>query len=283
MLETGKDCMVCDDKKFLKEFREGSDICDQCQIDLRLAETYNQVKLKSAYKTGDTKVDTCDCGRYYISERQSKNGEWFIYEECALCRNKEISERMGTYSTMGASDPQSQWREEKQNAKSEMPSDLKNQKTERPTEKEQKNTIGKIKSERSQEKENTSEKTERNIMSDNELTTAETKSESLDQSTGQELEETQPTDYQGLPDNLRVENSNSIKLLDESAKLLTRSAESLMNKNTHVDEETGATIKSISSNDVDNLVKLTMGANELMKTKLSYIRAGKDIVKELYE
>lgn len=275
MLETGRACLACDTKKYLKNFTQTKEVCDQCVNEFWIEDAHEQVRLKNKYEKFNPKIGKCDCGRFYIKNK--------TFRSCNLCRNSGIKTKKDSTGMTGATDHSSQLKREKLEEENEIKRDSKNQKTEKPQEQEVKNTIKKIKSERSQGKEIMSEKIERNTMQDKELTTTETEGDSYNQSTEQESEETQPTVYQNLPENLSQENSNSIKLLDESARLLTKSAESLMNKNSHIDDETGETIKSISVSDVDSLVKLTMGANELMKTKLSYIRAGKDIIKDFYE
>jgi len=96
-----------------------------------------------------------------------------------------------------------------------------------------------------------------------------------------ELEETRVMVYHDLSTNLRKENSSSIKSLSESASHLTQLARGLTKG--EVETETGKIVSKPSLRDVEMALKLTLGANDLMKTKLDYIKTGKELVNELHD
>lgn len=96
-----------------------------------------------------------------------------------------------------------------------------------------------------------------------------------------ELEETRAMVYHDLSTNLRKENSSSIKLLSESTNHLTQLARGLTKG--EIDTGNGKIIHKPTMNDVELALKLTMGANDLMKTKLDYIKSGKDLINELHD
>lgn len=77
MLETGKLCVCCRQRKFLKDFGSG-DICKECEVDNFDYFQKKQAKFYDLYKNNDPSISKCDCGTYFKNRG--------IYKKCSNCR-----------------------------------------------------------------------------------------------------------------------------------------------------------------------------------------------------
>lgn len=288
MLESGRDCISCGQKKYLKDFPIGQHVCHECVTKERIADSNRQNSLGIKYNMGHKEVSICDCRRLY----NNRNGH---YKECELCRSQETSEQMERYTTPGLGEQFKALRKEgseseriesgmtsksattKENEKNTIATksiapkkELDIQITEKEIEKDLMNT-----------KKNTTTKTGRSTMQGIENDTTNKENTDLVSSGQAELEEIPCTVTVNLSNNLRQENSSSISMLTGSAELLTSSAKALL-----MDEKgdfgEGA-IRRPTMTEADMALRLALGANEMMKTKLEYIKTGKSLINDMHE
>lgn len=114
-----------------------------------------------------------------------------------------------------------------------------------------------------------------------ESTTTEILEKDSGSSDKQESGEIPSMDIQKLSTNLSQEKSSSVTLLNESAQLLTKSAKVLLmgEKGDFGDE----VIRRPTFTEVDSALKLALGANEIIKTKLDHLRFAKRMIDDSYE
>jgi len=118
-------------------------------------------------------------------------------------------------------------------------------------------------------------------MSETEIITEETGSTDLVLSEQQESEETPSMEVVNLSNSLRKENSSSINLLTESATLLITSAKSLLGN--YKGDFGEQPLRKPTISEAETALKLALAGNEIMKTKLEYIKTGKGLINDIYE
>lgn len=271
MLETGKTCMCCDKKKYLKDINQSTNICWRCEKDNRDYDDGEQFRMSLKFDKGDPNISNCKCGRYFDNKLNRR-------VRCDICRNggKEPyttqvrgglqkgsrSARKGTVKEVVIDNGTlNQSKQNKIDLKNKEKDIIKTQKN--ITVKEQREGEGTVKN-TTNTKESIIEKT---------VNESENKLEKVDSG------ETHSTDIQYLSNNLKTENSSSMNLLNESVTLLTTSAKAMLqgNKGDFGD----GVIRKPTVQEAELALKLTLGANELMKTKLDYITTGRNLVKDL--
>jgi hypothetical protein len=57
-----------------------------------MKDLYRQIKLETRYEEGDTKVDLCSCGTYFINQKWNNgayDGKFLIFNKCQECRRED--------------------------------------------------------------------------------------------------------------------------------------------------------------------------------------------------
>lgn len=75
---------------------------------------------------------------------------------------------------------------------------------------------------------------------------------------------------------LKRERSSSVQELNKSSKLLVGLAKNLLQGK--IDEETGEVIIKPNINEIDSALRLLEGARNIQKTKLDFLKFGKDLI-----
>lgn len=285
MLESGRLCVSCDRKKFLKDIDRSSNICWSCLKDGKDLDDGEQFQMALKFDKKDKSISSCKCGRLF----KNRNGH---HKECDLCRNE--------FGMQGLIEQQSKLREgnktikrgeglpniEKQKTNARMRNINRTQSIERKCSQSEGPFTKTINSEKMQEEKNIDKPIRRPTMPHNEHHTQETENTDLVLSEQEELEETLSMDLVNCSKGLRAENSSSLTLLTESATLLNTSASRLLQGQKGdfaVEGETDSVLRVPTINEAETALKLALGANEIMKTKLEYIKVGSRLVQDLLD
>lgn len=90
MLETGRQCLGCERRRYLKDFRGDLPVCRQCEIEERIRDEDNQNALSLKLSSGDKSISLCECLRFFLNRKVGRLGSIRNYSECELCRNQKI-------------------------------------------------------------------------------------------------------------------------------------------------------------------------------------------------
>lgn len=77
MLETGKHCLACGVKKYLKDISSFG-ICRTCETQAFESHQEGQALLCDKYQAGNPKISKCKCGEYFKNRG--------VFTDCLICR-----------------------------------------------------------------------------------------------------------------------------------------------------------------------------------------------------
>ncbi len=276
MLETGKVCLSCDNRKYLKEFTANRVICNKCCEEANETERDRQRKLMVRYLEGDTKIDECHCGIYYINERKRANGDWEIYEECKSCRNNGTKTKEVTIGMTVNGDQKSQSKNVKFPETEKDANDINlTTNTVKKKKIETKNIMKEKNKQSLIEKNNGELKTGRNTMNTTENSIE--KKTNLPTSSNADVKTIQPLDSNQIFNRMREENLNSIDLLKNSTKQLIDYSKRLARPRT---DDDGEIIQDVGADRIMMAAKCLDNARNMMKTKLDFLRFSKSLLDE---
>lgn len=109
-----------------------------------------------------------------------------------------------------------------------------------------------------------------------------TENGSLEKSEIEETEETQLVGYSEYSESLQGEKESSLELLNNSAKHLIDLSKSISSASI-VDQVSGDVIRKCSAHEIDVAIKALEGARQIMKTKLEFLKFGKEIIDSTFE
>ena len=274
MLETGKNCVSCGDKKFLKDFDENGLVCNQCEHENRVAKVLEQADLRGRFESGDSCVSLCECGDYFISSKTSKKNNVRYYKECRECRvltKKEKEMPKESAESIGKT---------KIKEKEQRPEDEPDTKR---IEKKNSRDKGATMTAKQQESErpNTSPGIEIKSEHTKEIGMSETKGLNSQESYTGERSITQPLDSKALLTHLKEENSNSMNLIRDSARQLIESGRKLTQP--MKDSEEYEVIRSAPNSNIQQAVKCYDTARNLLNTQLEYLKFARQLAKDVRE
>jgi hypothetical protein len=240
------------------------------------------------YKSKDETIGMCKCLRMYRKIKTSEKGTIRNYSECGLCRNRKkefgMLEPLEQKKVLKIESFEIKSEKYLQNIK------LKEQQQEKRDTKPIKNieiereqtTAGTIKTTKKSvisRPENIEEKTGTNTMKTKEEAIKQIEKKDLPLSGEVVSEEIPSMDILNLSKSLRKENSSSINLLSESSTLLMKSAKGLLGD--YTGDFGDEPIRKPTFTEAEMALKLALGSNELLKTKLDYIRTGKVLIDDI--
>ena len=276
MLETGRECISCGEKQFLKDVHQ-TGVCNECTREAKDQDNINQFNMSLKYKKKDPSIGLCKCHRLY------KHRDYYM--ECEICRSEFGMQEHGEQKNKLIEEELVRKKEIKETEINEMQG-IESDTQKIPNsgleeKKEIKNIELKTKINLLEKSENSEQKTGRSTMQDNENITTEIEDTDLVLSEQEESDETHSTDILCLSSNLRTENSSSINLLTESATLLTTSARKFLKDD--CGDFGGEAIRTPTIVEAEMALRLALGANDIMKTKLDYIKTGRNLMNDIYE
>lgn len=277
MLETGRRCISCGEKKYLKDIDNKSGVCFSCLKESRESEFQKQIELHNRHHNEDPTVSVCDCGNFYINLRKKKNGKYVKFKECPKCRSEKrgIETRTASTGMKGRGGRLSRLSDEGKRERKEEGSVIKKTSPiEKSIESKSESIIKRQESVKSSASESGEKETERSVMSTKEESTKSLITSSASLKEGESL--TPQLDSKKVLSGLKEESYNSIKSLNDSSEQLIGYAKRIA-KPLKVAEDDGEILQDTTVERMMNAAKCLDIARNTMKAKLDYLKFGKSI------